>query len=111
MKNKDNEDMISENFLLKIIYMEINKGTKIQNCNSTGIVHNEPFITPTPKSLNSSGFQKVKKEACDNSQRIPLNEKANLYLPKTINNKKRYNRSRPESRKILKNLEIQYFLN
>ncbi len=54
-------------------------------------------------------FQNVKKEACDNSQRIPLNEKANLYLPKIINSKKEIRAEIQSAGKILKHLEIKYF--
>ena len=106
---RDKKDINPVHFFLKYIKIPINKGTNIQNCNSTEIVHNDPFTTPVPKSLNSSGFQNVKIDDCDSSQRIPLNERANLYFPKIISSKKDKNADIQSAGKILRHLDIKYF--
>ena len=64
-------------------------------------------MTPTPKSLNSIGFQKVKGDACDDNQRIPFNEKANLNFPKQIIRKKEIIAEVQRAGKILRHLEIK----
>ena len=51
----------------------------------------------------------MKKDVCDNSQRRPFNEKANLYLPNINNSKKDIKAESQSAGKILRHLEIKYF--
>ena len=66
-------------------------------------------MTPTPKSLNSFGFQNVRKDDWDNNQINPLNEKANFNFPKLIISKNESMAEVQRAGKILSDLETKNF--